>query len=64
MKREPTYAGQVSKKDELDILFWATIKSPQERLAESWRLNCINNGVPIDIKMDRSQVSAQKRNDG
>lgn len=64
MIRRPTYAGKISEKDELDILFWATKKSPQERLVESWRLNCINNNVPVDIKMDRSRVSAKKRIDG
>lgn len=35
MIRKPTYAGKVSEKDELDILFWATRKSPKERLAEN-----------------------------
>jgi len=47
--RKPTYAGTVSEKDELDIIYWATQKTPSERLAESWRLNCRNHNVPLDI---------------
>lgn len=63
MIRKPTYAGKIQEKDQLDIIFWAHDKSPIERLSESWRLNCMNHNVPIDIRMERTANSAKKRSE-
>jgi hypothetical protein len=62
MIRKPTYAGNVQEKDTLDILHWALNKSIPERLAECWRLNCINYGIPMNTKMNKNISSAHKRN--
>lgn len=61
MIRQPTYAGKIKEKDDLDILFWANEKTPFERLAESWRLNCMNHGIPTNTRMIRTFTSAIKR---
>ena len=61
MIRQPSYAGKIVEKDELDVLFWASEKTPFERLAESWRLNCINHNIPVTSKMVRTFVGANKR---
>lgn len=64
MIRKPTYAGTVQEKDDLDILYWATCKSPAERLQESWRLNCLNHNIPLDSRMNRNVGTAKKRDNG
>jgi hypothetical protein len=62
MQRIPTYHGNIEKKDELDILFWAKKKTPLERLSESWRMHCVNNNIdPLSIRLDRFKASAFKR---
>jgi len=62
MQRIPTYAGTVSEKDELDILYWAIHKTPWERLQESWRLHCVNNGItPAENKLNKTISKASKR---
>jgi len=61
MIRKATYAGKVKTKDELDIKFWAEEKTVSERLAESWRLNCFNHNVSVDIRMKRVFNKAIKR---
>lgn len=61
MLRKPTFAGKIQTKDERDILFWAFKKSSEERLKESWRLNCINHGIPIESRLDKEAFSAKKR---
>ena len=63
MIRKATYAGKPEEKDNLDIFYWAN-KSPQERLSESWRLNCINHNLPINIRLDKTHMSAKKRLNG
>ena len=59
--RKPTYAGKVDTKDEQDIFLWARYKTAEERLIESWRLHCINNGISIQQKLDRSTSTAKRR---
>ena len=61
MIRKPTYAGKVKEKDQLDIKFWAEEKTISERLAESWRLNCLNHNVSSNIRMTRVFCKALKR---
>ena len=62
MKRTPTYAGKARKKDELDILYWATQRTAVERLVESWRLHCANHNVdPVTVKIDKTAAKASKR---
>jgi hypothetical protein len=61
MIRQPTYAGNVQEKDELDILHWALNKSISERLSESWRLNCINHGIPLNSSINKTVSTATKR---
>lgn len=61
MVRKPTFAGKIDDKDKEDILFWATQKTPGERLAESWRLHCLNHGLsPDEVRLDRTKSSARK----
>ena len=62
MERRPTYAGTIEEKDNQDILYWAMEKTPAERLAESWRLHCVNHNVPTDISIDKNHALARKRN--
>lgn len=61
MIRKPTYAGIAKEKDELDIKYWAEKKTVSERLAESWRLNCLNHNVSTSIRMERVFNKASKR---
>lgn len=63
MVRKPTYAGNVAHKDETDILLWSS-KTPLERLAESWRLNCVNHGIPLNSRLDKTASVASLRNSG
>jgi len=63
MIRKPTFAGKVQEKDENDILYWAFQKTPAERLAESWRLHCLNHGLePSENRLNKMVSSAKKRN--
>ena len=62
MVRRPTYAGNLKDKDEQDIFYWATEKTPWERLQESWRLHCINNDIkPSENKLNKHVSKAYKR---
>jgi len=61
VERKPLYAGKIAEKDEQDILFWGLKNSPLDRLQVSWRLNCINHGVDITIRLDKSKSYAYKR---
>lgn len=62
MERKPTYAGNVKEKDELDILYWASEKTPWERLQESWRLHCINYNIkPSENRLNKQLSKAYKR---
>lgn len=63
MVRRPTYAGAVGDKDNADIFYWATEKTPVDRLSESWRLHCLNHGVEFNIKLDKKKNRASLRND-
>lgn len=62
MIRKPTYAGNVKEKDDLDIIHWAIDKTASERLAESWKLNCMNHNIPIKSQIDKTISLAHKRN--
>lgn len=62
MLRKPTYAGKTTDKDHLDIIYWATQKTPHERLQEAWRLHCINNNIkPADNRLNKNVSKALKR---
>jgi hypothetical protein len=61
MIRKPTFAGKAEVKDRDDIFFWAFEKTAGERLAEAWRLHCINHNIPLDSKLDKSVNKAYKR---
>ncbi len=61
MDRKPTYSGKIEDKDQKDISYWAFEKTAAERLAESWRLHCMNHNIPTDSRMDKSKNKASKR---
>lgn len=63
MNRQPTYAGSVEEKDNLDIMYWAAEKSAHDRLRESWRLHCLNHNISVDTPLNKLICSAKKRND-
>jgi len=56
MDRTPTFSGKIKDKDQEDISYWAFEKTTAERLAESWRLHCMNHNIPTDYKMDKSKI--------
>lgn len=61
MIRKPTFAGKIKEKEEAEILFWATEKTGEERLSESWRLHCLNHGISPQSRIDRNVTKAKKR---
>jgi hypothetical protein len=60
MDRKPTYSGKIKDKDQEDISYWAFEKTAAERLAESWRLHCMNQNLPTNYKMHNSKSKALK----
>lgn len=62
MERRPTFTGKIKSKDWEDILFWATHKTPRERLEEAWRLHCLNHNVnPKEIKLNKFMQVSRRR---